>query len=930
MASKIQTVVEIVTTGLNSLKKVEKLFTSIFKKQQAINRTALKFNKVRASTRRVKGTGLNLSTNQDRTAGDKASAQTRRYTAALNKANEELNEYVRSLATVDGAQNKFTGSSRKITTQVSALQERLNSLSRTNKEYTSTLQATLRGEQALYKVQRNRAVDELAQFPEQRLKKDGTPDKRFTRTGVEDLVGTTIGEFDDGKVAKSINGLDNYIGRLEALKAKVELGGASFRKLEEQISRVNRVLEEGQLKGQSSKIEAAAKGPATKLDSMDAFRQKERFASDLNKAEDKRLQLLSRINDSSIAEVTKQKLKNKLSESDVQLQQKELELARATNKEVDKELSSLNKKQQRQQFRAGRRGRVTQSALIGGGFPFLFGGGPLQAIAGALGGGIGEARSPGGGFAGSIAATAAISQISQAVQGVTELGQALNPLTMDIGKLVEKIGILGTEEARRIQIIEETQGKQAALAEATKSMSLVIGNQGVESLKRFGTTMQNIQGGFSRFGLRLQSGFAQLFNNIHDALKNRFPKLFSGGSVMTTEGELSEKILNREFKVDAEGGARSELNRLESERAALQKQLTASRGAFEPPKEFDFLKGGGALFPSQAEAIIEENKKTKAIEASLEKKNEEIKSAQKLLNLLKGTSDLMAKNEIAEENAGLLLDHKLKGNEKNIEFLRASLKGKGNEFKIDQQVAKIRKEITDEGLKLSDIQEERLEKTLVEEERLKKQLEMWTKIKDTIATGLTSAIQGLIDGTKSLSESLSGILKQIAQIILQKAILSAIDKIPFGGGGVTKGSVSDLPKVAVAAQGAYFGNGIKPFSTGGMATRPTLGLIGEAGESEYIIPASKMAASMQRYSAGARGEAVIPGTGSSYAGGGAGGSTTVNYSGPILNFNSEEFVPKSAIGEIIATATSQGAKAGENRTLTTLRNSRSTRSRLGM
>ena len=134
----------------------------------------------------------------------------------------------------------------------------------------------------------------------------------------------------------------------------------------------------------------------------------------------------------------------------------------------------------------------------------------------------------------------------------------------------------------------------------------------------------------------------------------------------------------------------------------------------------------------------------------------------------------------------------------------------------------------------------------------------------------------------------------------------------------------------VAAQGMYMANGIKPFASGGMATRPTLGLVGEAGEDEYIIPASKMAASMQRYSAGARGEAVIPGTGSSHVGASGGASTTVNYSGPILNFNSEEFVPKSAVGQIIATATSQGAKAGENRTLTTLRNSRSTRSRLGM
>ena len=188
----------------------------------------------------------------------------------------------------------------------------------------------------------------------------------------------------------------------------------------------------------------------------------------------------------------------------------------------------------------------------------------------------------------------------------------------------------------------------------------------------------------------------------------------------------------------------------------------------------------------------------------------------------------------------------------------------------------------------------------------------WETIKETIASGLTSAVEGLIAGTKTLGESLAGIAKSIASMYLKAAFMNMLPGLPTG------------------AEGAFVSNGIKPFASGGMATKPTLGLIGEAGEDEYIIPASKMAASMQRYSAGARGEAVIPGTGSSHVGGGGGASTTVNYSGPILNFNSEEFVPKSAVGQIIATATSQGAKAGENRTLSTLRNSRSTRSRLGM
>ena len=194
----------------------------------------------------------------------------------------------------------------------------------------------------------------------------------------------------------------------------------------------------------------------------------------------------------------------------------------------------------------------------------------------------------------------------------------------------------------------------------------------------------------------------------------------------------------------------------------------------------------------------------------------------------------------------------------------------------------------------------------------------WEQIRETIASGLTSAIEGLISGTKSLGESLAGIAKQIASMYLKSAILSFLPGLPAATPTVTK------------AEGGHMANGIKPFASGGMATKPTLGLIGEAGEDEYVIPASKMAASMQRYSAGARGEAVIPGTGSSYAGGGAGGSTTVNYSGPILNFNSEEFVPKSAIGQIINSAAARGASAGEARTLSSLRNSRSRRSSLGL
>jgi hypothetical protein len=137
---------------------------------------------------------------------------------------------------------------------------------------------------------------------------------------------------------------------------------------------------------------------------------------------------------------------------------------------------------------------------------------------------------------------------------------------------------------------------------------------------------------------------------------------------------------------------------------------------------------------------------------------------------------------------------------------------------------------------------------------------------------------------------------------------------------------------AKAAQGAYNrAGGFKAFQYGGVVNSPTLGMIGEGGESEYIIPASKMDGAMARYSAGARGGAVIPG-GSHESGTVAGGSgnTIVEYTGPTLNFNGDEYVPKSAVPEIINTAAKQGASAGRSQAFATLKNSRSQRATLGL
>lgn len=140
----------------------------------------------------------------------------------------------------------------------------------------------------------------------------------------------------------------------------------------------------------------------------------------------------------------------------------------------------------------------------------------------------------------------------------------------------------------------------------------------------------------------------------------------------------------------------------------------------------------------------------------------------------------------------------------------------------------------------------------------------------------------------------------------------------FMGGGYTADQASIVAgggflEWSSSAKGNTFAkNGIVPYSKGGVIRRPTLSLMGEQG-AEAILP-------LQRGRGGRLGVAMQ----------GGGGVTTVNYTGPTLNFNGDEYVPRSAVSSIINSAASKGAAAGQDRTMASLRNSRSNRSRLGM
>ena len=588
------------------------------------------------------------------------------------------------------------------------------------------------------------------------------------------------------------------------------------------------------------------------------------------------------------------------------------------------------------------RGRGQENLMLGAGFPLLFGGG-VGSVAGGVGGALLGNATGAGGFGMQILGSAIGTMMDTAIQKAAKLGEAIRDISMDdlvesgirlTGQLQAQVALLiqaGNATKARALVAEQVRKQTGATAgttldianavnvlkagwnDFTNSVGVTLGIIASPLIVALGAVLKVVSllaAGFNTIAGALRGLVVNVAGVFGPGFAGFIEKAMDKLNIGLQDAIAKAEILNKKFDRTAD--------RVFTEMTL--KQQMALGGSYE-----DKMKNVGI---EKDIARIKFNAETRSEAAEILKNDENADLTTFNKRRTTEYQALMADFDIQIDKINHAAEQKLVDLKAETILTKNKIELGEREALIQAKIEKLvksmgehRREDITTAVRALDAADKQLEKT--------KQLEeMWKSIKDTIATGLTNAITGLIEGTKTLGQALSGILKQIGQILMQKALTSWIGGLNFGSGGVASGGTGAM----VAADNLKYGNTFPAgsFSTGGMVTRPTVGVIGEAGEDEYIIPASKMASSMQRYSSGARGEAVIPGTGSSYAGGGAGGSTTVNYSGPILNFNSEEFVPKSAVGQIIATATARGASVGESRTISSLRNSRSRRSSLGL
>ena len=111
-------------------------------------------------------------------------------------------------------------------------------------------------------------------------------------------------------------------------------------------------------------------------------------------------------------------------------------------------------------------------------------------------------------------------------------------------------------------------------------------------------------------------------------------------------------------------------------------------------------------------------------------------------------------------------------------------------------------------------------------------------------------------------------------------------------------------------------NFLKPRANGGAVGANTAYMIGERGPEIFVPNQSGRVVSNE-----AMGNYMPSNSSSS-----SGGPITINYNGPMLNFNGDDYIPRSEAPKLVE----QGAKMGEQRTMNHLRNNRSSRQRVGI
>jgi len=211
---------------------------------------------------------------------------------------------------------------------------------------------------------------------------------------------------------------------------------------------------------------------------------------------------------------------------------------------------------------------------------------------------------------------------------------------------------------------------------------------------------------------------------------------------------------------------------------------------------------------------------------------------------------------------------------------------------------------------------------------------------------INSAISGLVQSIGNIFQNVTQAITAPFQAAFQ-SVRGIVNNILNGIGNAVGGVVRAINNVIAGANRALArlkmpqipllqAPAIPRFAKGGVVSGPTLAMVGEGGEPEYIVPQSKASGFAANWMAGRRGAAAIP----AFANGGMvmprgavpqfaeGGMVTPGtaqvsiQTGPVTQMDGQNFVTTQDL--------SRAVQAGVQQTLNMMRNDRGTRRAVGL
>ena len=214
--------------------------------------------------------------------------------------------------------------------------------------------------------------------------------------------------------------------------------------------------------------------------------------------------------------------------------------------------------------------------------------------------------------------------------------------------------------------------------------------------------------------------------------------------------------------------------------------------------------------------------------------------------------------------------------------------------------------------------------------------------------------KGAQEGLKKYSDGLKDISTKVAKMVtnafqkMEDALVTFVTTGKLEIKSLVQSIISDLARLAIqqtimqpltdafkSALPSLFGAPAAPAgpakANGGIISSPQRVLLGEAGESELVIPASKMDSAMRRYAKGARGSSILEGGDSlGSESGNLVGAGAIDVRFDVQRINAVDYVTSQQFEQGIRSATEQGARKGEQMTLRRLQTSPNTRKRIGV